>query len=130
MVRMVVSVTLTVSGVAGSLSERKFHLIRALPPTGIAETTPTTPLQTELFQNYPNPFNPSSDIRFSIAQTDHVTLKVYDVLGREVAVLVNDVKKPGTYDVVVDASGLASGVYFYRLQVGAFAETRRMIAVK
>jgi len=83
-----------------------------------------------LEQSYPNPFNPISEIGFQIAESEHVILKVYDLLGREVATLVKERKAPGTYTVKFDARGLASGVYFYRLQAGAFVQTKKMILAK
>ena len=81
-------------------------------------------------QNYPNPFNPSTSISYQLPQQSHVTLKVFDVLGREVATLVNEAKQPGTNTVQFNASGLTSGVYFYRLQAGGFSKTRKLIVLK
>ncbi|MBI5474734.1 MAG: choice-of-anchor D domain-containing protein [Ignavibacteriae bacterium] len=99
--------------------------------TSVAEgRIPTT---YELSQNYPNPFNPTTAIRFSIpVWTGHAPsiLKVHDVMGREVATLVNEEKQPGTYDITFDASNLASGVYFYRLTSGSWSEMKRMILLK
>jgi hypothetical protein len=83
-----------------------------------------------LDQNYPNPFNPNSEIRYQISEFRYVRLVVYDLLGREVAVLVNEWKAAGTYSVAFDASGLASGIYFYRMQAGDFVGTRKMAIVK
>ncbi|MBZ0200497.1 MAG: T9SS type A sorting domain-containing protein [Ignavibacteriaceae bacterium] len=83
-----------------------------------------------LNQNYPNPFNPSTTISYSIAQTSPVTLKIYDVTGREIAVLVNEVKQPGRYDVSFDASTLSSGVYFYKLNAGSFSSVKKMSILK
>jgi lipocalin len=77
-------------------------------------------------QNYPNPFNPTTTIKFQIPNANHVTLKVFDLLGRGVATLVNEVKSPGTYRLTWDASGMASGVYFYRLTAGNFVQTRKL----
>ena len=88
------------------------------------------PSQFVLEQNYPNPFNPSTKIQFSIVHRQLTIVKVYDVLGREVATLVNAVKEPGTYTVEFDASSLASGVYFYRLQAGTYVETRKLLLLK
>jgi hypothetical protein len=93
----------------------------------------SVPERFELHQNYPNPFNPGTKITFSIpVGTGHAptVLKVYDLLGREVATLVNEVKDPGSYEVTWDASGVASGVYFYRLNAGSFSETRRLVLMK
>jgi hypothetical protein len=88
------------------------------------------PLQTTLYQNYPNPFNPNSDIRYQISEFRMVKLAVYDLLGREVAVLVNEPKMPGEYQVKFDATGLPSGMYFYRLQSGNFTVTKMMVLVR
>ncbi len=96
----------------------------------VAETENGVPLRHQLQQNYPNPFNPVSTIGFSIAESGVVALKVYDMLGREVAVLVNEKKEPGTYEARFDGSGLSSGVYCYRLTVGAFVESRKMVLMK
>ena len=88
------------------------------------------PNETTLYDNYPNPFNPSTNIRFSISVQLFTTLKVYDVLGNEVATLVNEEKPVGSYEVNFNASMLASGIYYYRLTAGNFAETKRMILLK
>lgn len=84
----------------------------------------------QLAQNYPNPFNPYSFIEYSIPTESHVTMIVYDIIGREVSKLVNDFKNPGHYRVKFDASYLSSGVYFYRLTSGSSSETRKMILIK
>lgn len=84
----------------------------------------------ELEQNYPNPFNPSTRIAYQIPKTSEVQLKVYDVLGREVETLVSGVQQAGRYEVVFNASRLASGIYFYRLQAGGVSQTMRMVMVK
>jgi len=83
-----------------------------------------------LEQNYPNPFNPTTNITYVLPKTENVSLKVYDVLGREVATLVNEVKPAGAYTVPFNASNLASGVYFYKLQAGSFVQTKKMMLVK
>ncbi|MFQ3596745.1 MAG: T9SS type A sorting domain-containing protein [Chloroherpetonaceae bacterium] len=83
-----------------------------------------------LAQNYPNPFNPSTRIAYQIPKTSEVQLKVYDVLGREVETLVSGVQQAGRYEVVFNASRLASGIYFYRLQAGGVSQTMRMVMVK
>jgi len=80
--------------------------------------------------NYPNPFNPTTRIQYSVSTTQCVSLKIYDVLGREVATLLDELKHPGTYSVTWDARGFPSGVYFYRLHAPGFTQTRRMISLK
>jgi hypothetical protein len=88
------------------------------------------PQTARLSQNYPNPFNPATNIQFTNARTEQVVLKVYDVLGREVTTLVNDVLSAGTHSVRWDAGSVAGGVYFSKMQVGDFVETRKMVLVK
>jgi hypothetical protein len=83
-----------------------------------------------LAQNYPNPFNPSTQIKFALKDAGFVTLKVYDVLGKEVATLVKGDYASGSYNVSFDASGLSSGIYFYRLETGAFVQTNKMMLLK
>ena len=88
------------------------------------------PLAFALEQNYPNPFNPTTVVSYQLSVASNVKLVVFDILGREVAVLVNEKKAPGSYDVKFDASALASGVYLYRLTAGSFVQTRKMLVVK
>ena len=83
-----------------------------------------------LSQNYPNPFNPTTKISFVIGHSSFVTLKVFDILGNEVATLVNEEKPEGTYEIIFKASGLPSGAYFYSLKSGAFADSKKMILLK
>jgi hypothetical protein len=92
--------------------------------------TYSPPATFALDQNYPNPFNPSTTIRYDLPRTAIVSLRVYDVLGREVAVLVNEVKEAGRYNAKFDARNMASGFYVYRLQAGNFNQTRKMLVVK
>jgi len=84
----------------------------------------------KLSQNYPNPFNPSTVIKFSIPESDFVTLKVFSVLGQDVAELVNEVKAAGNYKVIFDASQLTTGIYFYTVQAGKFSLTKKMLLLK
>ncbi|MBN1632663.1 MAG: T9SS type A sorting domain-containing protein [Ignavibacteria bacterium] len=97
--------------------------------TGIEELTGTAETFS-LNQNYPNPFNPATQIRFSIPAAGRVDLSVYDLSGRKVAELVNSVKTRGEYVVDFNASGLSSGVYFYRLSAGNFSEVKKMTLLK
>jgi hypothetical protein len=98
---------------------------------GVGEKTASgIPTKFELVQNYPNPFNPATNFQFSIANSQLTILKVFDVLGREVATLVNEVKQPGTYAVQWDANNVASGIYFYRLQAGEFTQTKKLILLR
>ena len=88
------------------------------------------PKEFGLMQNYPNPFNPVTSINYAVAFTQHVQLKVYDLIGNEIAVLVNETESPGRYTVAFSSAKLASGMYFYRLQAGEFVQTRKMIMLK
>ena len=88
------------------------------------------PLEYSISQNYPNPFNPSTIIRYSIKQTSQVILKLYDILGNEIATLVNEEKNPGIYEIEFDAYELTSGVYFYEIQAGPFNYIRKMSLIK
>ncbi len=83
-----------------------------------------------LEHNYPNPFNPSTTIRYALPRSGHVTLKVYNLLGHEIANLVNEDKAPGRYEARWDASQFASGVYFYRLVAGSFTETKKLVLLR
>jgi photosystem II stability/assembly factor-like uncharacterized protein len=108
-------------------------LVTAIEPVG-----EVLPRGFALYQNYPNPFNPSTKIKFTIpnvgdanfASGTNVKLVVYDVLGNEVATLVNEEKTAGTYEINFNASGLTSGVYFYKLQAGSFVQTKKMILLR
>jgi len=86
--------------------------------------------QFELLQNYPNPFNPTTRIQYQIPELGSVTLKIFDVLGNEVATLVDEEKPDGTYETEFSAEGLSSGIYLYRLQAGSFVETKKMILLR
>jgi len=108
---------------------QRFCRISGLP-TGIDEAAGEVPNEFALSQNYPNPFNPVTNFQFSIVNRQWTILKVYDLLGREVATLVNEVKQPGTYMVQWDAAGLASGVYFYRLQMGNFVDVKKLVLLR
>ena len=99
---------------------------------GITSTPPQggPAFHFDLFQNYPNPFNPRTTINYQLPTQGHVKLKLYDVLGREIATLVDRVEEPGYKSVRFDAGTLSSGMYFYRLQTGTFAQTRKLLVVK
>ncbi|MEW6616883.1 MAG: T9SS type A sorting domain-containing protein [Patescibacteria group bacterium] len=101
------------------------------------EKEPTLPNSFKLFQNYPNPSNPTTSIKYEVSSIMNVKLVVYDILGREVAILVNEEKFPGKYEIQFNGSklssaqgGLASGTYFYVLRAGNFSETKKMLLVK
>ncbi len=108
-----------------------------LPVTAVESEQQELPDNFILSQNYPNPFNPSTNIKYTIISPLFVSLKIYDVLGNEIATLVNEIKPAGTYEVVFNASDYPSGIYFYRLQVypanggaSSFVETKKMVILK
>jgi len=88
------------------------------------------PISYKLFQNYPNPFNPTTTIKYQIPELSFVSLKVYDVLGKEIAILLNEEKPVGTYELTWIAENLPSGIYFYQLKAGSFIETKKMVLMK
>ncbi|MBZ0182160.1 MAG: Ig-like domain-containing protein [Melioribacteraceae bacterium] len=88
------------------------------------------PIKFELNQNYPNPFNPTTSIEYSVPSNEYVSLKVYDILGNEIAQLVNEQKSAGSYSVNFNAANLASGVYFYKITAGSFTQIRKMMFLK
>ena len=98
--------------------------------TGIDNLESQTVSSFELEQNYPNPFNPATTINYSIPSSGYVSLSVYDILGKEVATIVNEYKNAGSYSTMFDSNGLTSGVYFYRLQTGNFDSIKKFILVK
>jgi hypothetical protein len=100
------------------------------PATAIHDRDSEVPTSFSVMQNYPNPFNPSTNIRFSLEATNAVTLKIRDVLGREVATLVDQTLATGTYTVNWNATSFPSGIYFYTVRAGNSLETRRMILAK
>jgi photosystem II stability/assembly factor-like uncharacterized protein len=100
------------------------------PTLGIDVNKGDVAKESELFQNYPNPFNPETRVRYSIRKRGFVSLKVYDVLGREISTLVSEEKQAGNYEVVFDAADLSSGVYLYRLLSGDVVQTRRLLLLK
>jgi len=100
--------------------------IRVESVTGLIDVTSILPIKYELFQNYPNPFNPATTITYQIPEITNVSLKVYDVLGREVATLVNEEKLTGNYEVEFNAIKLTSGIYFYQIKTDKFIETKKM----
>jgi hypothetical protein len=94
------------------------------------DVAPAIPQVFALLQNYPNPFNPSTMIKFELPKASQVNLTVHDLLGRQVAVLANGPRNAGTQEVKFDASGLSSGVYFYRLEAGDFVSIKRLLFLK
>lgn len=100
-------------------------------PTGIeSDDYNNLPTEFALGQNYPNPFNPTTKISWQLPVGSHQTLKVYDILGNEVVTLVNEYREAGRYEVEFNASGMASGIFMYKLQAGSFIETKKMTIIK
>jgi len=113
------------------------HQVSECLTTDVRQVAQVRPVEFSLSQNYPNPFNPGTIIKYTISGVGSLGLGasktmivVYDVLGRQVATLVNEAKAPGSYEVTFDGSGLSSAVYIYRLTVGAFVQSRKMALVK
>lgn len=102
----------------------------SFPLVGIKDPGGNIPKEFALHQNYPNPFNPTTYINYDIPKISNVTITVFDIRGREVAVLVNEVKQAGSYNISFNASSLASGVYFYKISAGDFNKTMKMILIK
>jgi len=98
--------------------------------TGINPVSGIVPMKYSLSQNYPNPFNPVTKINFSIPKNNLVTIKVYNALGKEVAIIVNGMYNAGEYEVSLDGASLSSGVYFYKITAGEFTETKKMLMTK
>lgn len=100
------------------------------PPTGINNVSGLTPEKYSLSQNYPNPFNPSTTIKFDLAKNGFVSIKIFDILGREIKSIVNDNLNKGSYEVSFNAGELSSGVYFYKMESGDFSQIKRMMLLK
>ena len=98
--------------------------------TGAGSVSTVIPDKFSLEQNYPNPFNPVTNLEFGISDLGFVSLKVYDVLGKELKILVNEIRQPGNYKIEFDGSNLTSGIYFYTLNADGYSETKRMILLK
>jgi len=101
-----------------------------VPLTGVELIDDRLPGQAQLMQNYPNPFNPSTAIRYQVASASAVSLKVYDMLGSEVATMINAPHAPGTYEISWNASEFPSGMYYYRLQTAGAVLTKKMILLR
>ncbi|MEW6651909.1 MAG: putative Ig domain-containing protein [Bacteroidota bacterium] len=114
----------------GTLSETKVVTITVRPTVVSVEDEAVIPTKFNLAQNYPNPFNPSTKIKYNLPKESNVVLKVYNVMGEEIATLVNGNKPAGVYSVKFDASGLASGFYIYRIQTNEFTKTMKMLLAK
>ena len=114
----------------GSGTSNDYATIKYSQTTGITPISNEIPERFSLSQNFPNPFNPATIIRFDIQKHGLVSLKVYDILGRVLSTLTNESLQPGTYEADFDASGITSGVYFYRLEANGFSDVKRMVLLK
>jgi hypothetical protein len=103
-------------------------LLELLSTIGVS--SPEVPHKFGLDQNYPNPFNPSTTIKYTLSQQSFVTLRIFDMLGREVAILANEKKEAGKFSVRWDATGIPSGIYLYRFDAGAFSNTKKLVVLK
>ncbi len=98
--------------------------------TGVEDEELIIPDEIILYPNYPNPFNPVTRIKFVLSENELTTLRVYNLIGQEVSVLVNSKLEAGSYEVIFNAEKLASGIYFYTLQSGNFKQTKKMLLLK
>jgi uncharacterized Ntn-hydrolase superfamily protein len=119
---------LIVSGTDTTSIFRK-AIVTYINPTSVKESQ-ISPDMFYLYQNYPQPFNPSTTIKFQVPTISFVSLKIFDALGREIAVLINEVKEAGTFEVEFDGSDLTSGIYFYTLKAGGYTNTKKMSLIK
>jgi hypothetical protein len=115
---------------ASGSSSRPNACFKIIPTVGITNNNNNIPTEYSLHQNYPNPFNPVTRINYEIPVQGYVSLRIYDVLGRQIKELVNEIKSRGTYSIDYDASGLSSGIYLYRLECNGYINTKRMILIK
>ena len=111
-------------------NNKGFNVLGIQTISGIEDANYTAPVNYVLYQSYPNPFNPTTNIKYSIPKSSKVSLKIYDILGREVTSLVDKYEKSGTYTIRFTAKNLASGVYFYRIKAGNFVQTKKLMLLK
>ena len=116
---------------SGKIQTVENAIVKTMNSVSVEDPISELPQKTQLIGNYPNPFNPSTIIRYELANRSNVTLAVYDVIGRKVAVLINNQQlAAGNHEVRFDAAGLASGLYLYRLQADQFIQSRQMMLIK
>ncbi len=124
------SVKLIVSNGNSADTLLRTNYVSVTPVTSVNGNEDLSPSEFKLYQNYPNPFNPSTVIKYSVAEESFVNIKVYNVLGTEVATLVNEKKTPGSYELNFGGEKLPSGVYVYRIEAGNFTSSKKMLLVK
>lgn len=117
-------------GWVGTNTGKLFRISELISPIGIHSISSEIPKSYSLSQNYPNPFNPITKIKFSLPQSGNARLTVYDALGKEIKLLVNENLQAGIYEADFDASNIPSGVYFYRIESAGYIETKKMVVVK
>ena len=115
--------------IIASDSSNGLFVLRIDMPTDISNNI-SNPVKYSLEQNFPNPFNPVTQLEFGISDLGFVTLKVFDILGKEVKTLVNEIKPAGRYKVEFNGSILPSGIYFYQMEIGNFVSTKKMLMIK
>jgi hypothetical protein len=106
------------------------HTTNSGMPVAVANNSGNMPDNFILYQNYPNPFNISTIIEFEIPKRGHVTIKIYNILGKEIRTIVNEVLSPGKYKTVFNADNLSSEIYFYKLVIGANTAVKKMVLIK
>ncbi len=124
------SVKLVVSNGVSSDTLIRNNYINIMSPTGVENNSSQIPQNFSLEQNYPNPFNPTTKIKYSVPTETNVVLKVFDLLGREIATLVNEKKTPGFYELNFGGENLPSGIYVYRITAGSFTSSKKMLLIK
>ncbi len=124
--------TVTVTGAenGGPRTHTRSYTIQVGSFTGLHNNNGEIPKVYSLYQNYPNPFNPSTQIEYALPKQSLVSIKIFDILGREVSNLVNEVKPAGSYQVTFNASNLPSGIYYYKINAGEFSDVKKMILIK
>ena len=122
------SIFINYSDAIGEIKTAKAGWVETL--VSVYENPREIPSKFDLLQNYPNPFNPSTTIKYTIPIRCHVEIQLFDILGREMKTLVNDLKEPGMYEILFNANNLSSGVYFYRIQAGDYTTTKKFILIK
>jgi hypothetical protein len=128
-IRYIGSTNFDITQIPLVIPSKAFYQSECKEQVGVLKGT-GIPNNYSLSQNYPNPFNPLTQITYSMPKTTDVTIKIYDLLGREIATLVNEKKQAGDYKVTWNAEGLASGVYFYRMVAGEYIQTKQMILIR
>ncbi len=126
----IIILRLTVTDDSGAVAVDSVVINVSAGPSGILPDFALIPGQYEMYQNYPNPFNPVTQIKFGLPYAGRVKIELYNILGQQVRVLLDDIKQPGYHVVEFNAETLTSGIYFYRLQTGKYNKVMKMILLK